>query len=370
MNVKRGKICLILPGLDAGGIENYVLRYLHYAKDVSGITVLSRSSLQGDLYEKYRQTGVDLHQQKVSYLNPFKWFLLFSFFKDKGFDTVCDFNENFAGIPMLMGALAGTGRRIAFYRRSSHAFNPTWYRMVYARGMNFLVYTYSTTILSNSRSALDFFFGELKSKAPKLRVIPNGIDASVFNLQKDMHLLRNPAGFPKSCFIVGHSGRYDPAKNHETWFKVAEKLSRKYSNIRFVFCGKGTDSEVFLSKLKEYGIADLTDALGLVEDVPAVLSRMDLFYFPSVTEGQPNALLEAILSGLPVVTSGISPIKEMMPEALQHLLLDPSDVDSAVERIETYYKQGADYDVAALTVWAREQFDFDKNFKKFHDELG
>lgn len=366
--MKPSKICLILPGLDAGGIENYVLRFLQYKKEVSTVTIVSRNKAKGDLFQEYLQTGATLHWQQVSYLNPWKWFLLLRFFRKNSFTVVCDFSENFAGIPMLIATMAGVKKRIAFYRRSSHAFNYSWYRLAYAKMMNLLVYNFATAILSNSRYAFHFFFGEKQQEA-RFRVIHNGLNASDFAKKGTTEAARKYLGILENVYLIGHCGRYDVAKNHETWFKVAYELTQKYKNIRFLFCGKGTDSPAFLAKLQSHKIDNYCYAIGLSNEVPLVLQSMDLFYFPSVTEGQPNALIEAFMAGVPVLASNIDPIKEAVPVQYHDKLLDPMDVLQAVTAIEQHYNGEAKTSCEDMKAWATKKFDADINFKLFNDEL-
>lgn len=365
----KSKICLIIPGMDAGGIENYVLRYLHYTCNVSNITVMSRSKAKGDLFHLYDKTGVTIRNQGVGYFNIVKWYKLFLFFRQNQFTTVCDFNENFAGIPMLMARLAGVKHRIAFYRRSSHAFGKSRLKLAYARLMNYLVYQNSTTILSNSKHAFNFFFPERHQVDHRFKVIPNGVKASNFDIHESKSEARLKAGLPAGAFIIGHTGRYDSSKNHKTIFKVAKKIIDKHQDVVFLFCGKYTDGEKFKAQLGEHGIIKRVIALGLHNDVPLILRSLDLFYFPSVTEGQPNALIEAVLSGIPLVASDIEPIREALPETYHKYLVKPLDVDGSVRAIEDHYNKNTSFDTKYLKDWATQAFDINKNFKTFEDEL-
>ena len=62
--------------------------------------------------------------------------------------------------------------------------------------------------------------------------------------------------------------------------------------------------------------------------------NFDVFYFPSVTEGQPNALIEAIMCNIPILASHISPIKEVIPKKYFNLLVDPFDVNDSYNKLK------------------------------------
>ena len=171
-------------------------------------------------------------------------------------------------------------------------------------------------------------------------------------------------GLSKGGFIVGHVGRYDPAKNHETIFKVIESCKRLGLNVSFLFCGKDSDGMDFISRLEFYDIHDRIYAIGLSHDLSLVYASMDLFYFPSLTEGQPNALLEAMIAGIPFVAADISAIREALPEFAYERLVSPLDVQSAVDKIKKEMVQQWDK-TPQLQRWAVERYDPIRHYKHF-----
>src|SRR5690606_29803100 len=130
---------------------------------------------------------------------------------------------------------------------------------------------------------------------PKYEVIYNGIDASMFVRSKEN--LRNELNIPANAFIVGHVGRYNEAKNHKTIIEVAVSFCKQDSNNFFLFCGKDTDVHL-TERVAQEELENQIKILGLRNDVYKVLNTLDCFYFPSISEGQPNALIEALVSGL------------------------------------------------------------------------
>jgi glycosyltransferase involved in cell wall biosynthesis len=357
--------------MDAGGIENYLLRFLQFNNnDNWSCTVIVRNARTGDLTKEYEELNIRLRYQGVGYANPLKWYRLYRHFKKESYDTICDFNGNFGGIPMLVGKLAGVTNRITFYRRSSRAYKQTALKLFYDEYLNRLVYLCSTRVLSNSRHALDVFFKDRYKSASngQFKIIPNGINLKDFKTKYSKEQARDKLNIRKDAYVIGHIGRFDPAKNHEMMFKVAGELIKETSDIRFLFCGKGTDSEEFMKAMQKYGISSRCYCLGLQDDIPMVLRAMDLFYFPSVTEGQPNALIEAMIMGLPVLASRIPPICEIIPEKLQDdVLIDPKKVSESVKRITDIYNKTVE--LVNLEAFMKNKFDANKNFKLFKNEF-
>src|SRR5699024_4489627 len=363
------KICFIIPTLDAGGVENYLLRFLqYYDRPNHQITVLVRNNSPGDLGELYRKLNVSVIRQEVGYLNPIKWYALYKHFKKASYDTVCDFNGNFAGIPMLMAKLSGTKKRLTFYRRSSRGYKETQLRLTYDNLMNYLVSRYATKILSNSNYALEFFFDKDSTQHSSMSVIPNGIDMKVYNNRIPKERARKQLGIKDDVFLVGHVGRFDPAKNHKFFFKVAKILVQKWDNTQLLFCGKGTDSSEFKQLADKYDIGSKCIFLGLQNDIPLILSALDLFFFLSQTEGQPNALLEAMAIGTPIIASDIKPIKEIIPSRYyDEVLVKIDNAGTAAEKILELRKKGNTQ--SKLQTFIREHYKSGKNYKKFENEL-
>jgi glycosyltransferase involved in cell wall biosynthesis len=143
---------------------------------------------------------------------------------------------------------------------------------------------------------------------------------------------------PLDKYIVGHVGRFTDAKNHSVILDVCEKITKENSDIHFVL--RGSDTENLKPRIDELGIGENITLLGYQKDIPRVLKSFDVFFFPSLTEGQPNALLEAMFTGLPFVASDIEPIKECVPKEYHKYLSNPNDVDSFVKNIYNIYHLG------------------------------
>lgn len=326
--------------------------------------ILIRGDTKGDLATEYEALGLPMFFIPLGYFNPTKLKTYYQFFRSNKFDVVCDFNANFAGIPMLMAKLAGVKKRIAFYRQGKDHFKSTFFRRYYNRLMNRFVYRYATHILANSQAAIDFFFSYRNGVDNRFQVIYNGVDKMQFQrLDAARQAIRKSINIPEGAYVIGHSGRLDKAKNHSVILEVARNIIQQDPNTYLVLCGRNT--EELSQKVESLGIANNVRLLGYRADIPAVLQSFDLFFFPSTTEGQPNALLEAILSGLPVVASDIAPIKEIIPEAYHKFLLDASDSDGFTGLIIKIKENIIKQDTLQLKKWAEIKFDAEKNFNEF-----
>lgn len=357
------KTCFLIPSVSSGGIEMYLLRFLNYLGNTSNITVLVRSNDKGELYDEYKATGVQLVFMPLGYISPSKIRQHYQFYKAQEFDVICDFNANFAGIPMLLAKRLDVSKRIAFYRQGSNHFAPSFVKNRVNTYMNRLVYKNATHILSNSQAALDFFFPYRANGDTRFNVIYNGVNIEDYNISESKESIRNDLGIPQQAFVIGHVGRLDKAKNHETILKVFKELQEHELNSFLVLCGRDTDK--LLPRIKELGISKKTIILGYRKDIPRVLKSLDCFFFPSLTEGQPNALIEAMVSGVPIVASNIPSIKECVPTDFIKSLKEPMDAASFKQEIISISRNKERY----VSSEVGQKFDAVTNFKIFNTLL-
>ena len=101
-------------------------------------------------------------------------------------------------------------------------------------------------------------------------------------------------------------------------------------------------------------------------DIPKFLKTLDCFYFPSLTEGNPNALIEAMIVNLPIIASDIDPIKESVPDIFKEELIPACSLNQAIEKIEKVYTNRGSY---KLGDWALKKYDYKFLFEQFFNVL-
>tara|TARA_R110002012_G_scaffold321781_1_gene551364 strand:- start:1799 stop:2893 length:1095 start_codon:yes stop_codon:yes gene_type:complete len=360
MQTKR--IAFFVTALDSGGLENYLLRFLGFAKENIQATVYCKAGYIGNLEEDYLEVGAKIIPFKLGMFTILDYYKLFKEFKLQNYDAVVDFTGNFAAFPLATAMKAGVKKRIAFYRGSTNHFKEDFWRLKYNNYLNFLIPKVATSVLANSKAALNFFFENIWEKDEQYGIVYNGIDQfSFLTTKKD---LRKELNIPLNAFVVGHVGRYNIAKNHSTLIKVAFELCKNNSNIYFIFCGNKT-IENLSDEVKKENLDLQIKLLGFRKDIINVLNTLDCFYFPSITEGQPNALIEAMMVGLPFVASDIEPIRETVSTKYSSQLINPFDWSLAVKKILDLEQNNTVFDTKLLSETAIRKYNANQQFNKF-----
>jgi glycosyltransferase involved in cell wall biosynthesis len=364
------RVAFFVTSLNSGGIENYLLRFLQFSKDNIKPFIVCKGGYYGDLESEYKKIkGVELIKMKVGYFNLFHLFKIYKFFTRKKIDTICDFTGNFAGTILFISKLAHIEKRIVFYRASTNHFKESSFRLIYNSIVHKLVKQNATKILSNSNTAFEYFFKERSESDQRFLIIYNGIDSSKFSEKAERATYCEELKLPINHFIIGHVGRYNGAKNHETIAKVANIICEKYTDIYFILLGRDTERFVATAIKNFPKLKGKLIALGYQKKVEAVLKTFDLFFFPSITEGQPNALIEAMVLGLPIIASDINPIKETTPQDFHNKLKNPLDTNGFVKEIELSYTNEDYRRSLILKNWAQQKFDASLLFNQFLEQL-
>jgi len=369
--MSKKKVAFFVSGLNAGGTENYLLRFIIFYKNEIVPTVYCKSGSGGDLENEYLKAGATIVKRKLGYLNPIGMFRYYKSMRQNEFSAIVDLTGNFGGIPLTLARLSGIKVRIAFYRNADNKFKGSVFKNFYNWLIKKLVMINSTRIFSNSKAALDFFFGDnwINKRRQCFKVIYNGIDTQTFVKDTVKGLkIRNELGIPENGFVIGHVGRYNEQKNHSTILQVAKELCKHDSDIYFLLCGKNVPLRL-LNTIVEMKLETRIFLLDVRRDVSSVLSSMNCFYFPSVVEGQPNALIEAMVVGLPIVASNISSIKETIHPRCHNQLVSPFDVDEASHKILEIKNKDSLMDGFNLSEWASNYYDAGRWFCELYKEI-
>ena len=166
--------------------------------------------------------------------------------------------------------------------------------------------------------------------AGEMAVIPNGVrlpDAAPKEAREAIRSdVRRELGLAARSRILLTVARLSDQKGHALLIPVVAAVVRQYPEVTFVWVGDGERRELFERMLTEHGAAAHVVMTGFRRDVRRFILAADLFVFPTLYEGLPFALLEAMATRLPIVASDASSIPEIIENGVHGLLCRAGEV--------------------------------------------
>ena len=298
-------ILVLLGGLGVGGAEHQAIM-MAGALQHRGHRVTIASLADGPLHATIDQLGIplDVLARPLSF-SPAAIPALARTMRRRAPDVVYAFLD----VQWLMALAARTmapGARVVLGLRSCQYFQHaegTRDRAVHHLARRFA--RFADLLIANSPAGLEDFTRFVPS-APKGIVVPNGIDPARFSRDPGgRRMLRAEWSVPSHAVVIGHVGRLDPVKNHETLIEAVAQVARHDPRVMLVCVGNGTPARV--EALRHYavtlGVGDRVHFLGRRDDLAAVYSAFDVLALSSVREGFPSVVAEAMLCGVPAVVT-------------------------------------------------------------------
>lgn len=179
-------------------------------------------------------------------------------------------------------------------------------------------------------------------------VVNNAINISDFEFNGEKRKkLREQFGIKQNDLVIGHVGRFQEQKNHTFLVDIMSEVVKEQPNSKLVLIGDGDLRASIEEKVKNMGLLNNILFLGARNDVRNLMNIFDLFVLPSIYEGMPLVLIEALGNGLKILSSEAVPNFNIFNEAITTLNLSA----------------GADYWAKEILETNVERLDMKKNIK-------
>jgi glycosyltransferase involved in cell wall biosynthesis len=217
----------------------------------------------------------------------------------------------------------------------------------------------------------------LRYKIPeeKISVIDNGIVLERFAKLVETNKMKSELGFDRKIRIIGTIGSLGIEKGHIYLLEAAKQILDTVKDLRFLIIGDGRLRKQLEEKSEELGIKEHVIFLGQRKDIPELLMAMDMFVLPSIKEGLPMALLEAMAAKRPIIASRVGAIQRVIMENKDTgILVEPKDVPGLRDAIVNLLNDPGRMNLLAREGFNRVCMDFSsdemgKNYLRLYNEL-
>ena len=181
----------------------------------------------------------------------------------------------------------------------------------------------------------------LRRSRKSLDLVANGIPMPARPPERsaqDQRAARRQAGLPEDVRLVLAVGNLYPVKDHASLIRA---LARMREPAHVAIAGRGDEEERLRELIRELDLAERVHLLGLRDDIPTLLRAADVFVQPSLSEGLPLAVLEAMAAELPVVASDVGGVSEAVLPDETGLLTPAASPDALAEALDRLLKDPA-----------------------------
>lgn len=357
------KVCLCISAFSPGGAERQIvnlareldsrsidvtLLYLqnlsqqaHYLDILNNSNVKIISALSQDFFKE----GLRLSRQKPAFYKslpaprPLKTEILFlaGAFSRLSPDVVHSYLDILNCTAGSASVLADVPFHIASFRSLDPARAPHG-----IPELTYPIYRYLLThghphFEANSHAGAKHFARWLNIDPDTITYCPNGLNPDVWmrGSAQTAQKIRQGLDISPAAPVLLNLARFCSSKAPETMLEVFARTLAVRPDCHYLIAGSGMSREEEMgTMIQERGLAGHVHLLGVQRDVASLLAAADIFFLPSRIEGFPNAIMEAMAAGLPIVASNVGGIPDLVRHGQDGFLHEPADVAGMAKSIQ------------------------------------
>jgi glycosyltransferase involved in cell wall biosynthesis len=191
------------------------------------------------------------------------------------------------------------------------------------------------TMVAVSQDLKQFIIEKVGVSPDRIKVIYNGVDHLPSSEPSEVDQLRRELGISVNDRIVGVIGNLYPVKGHQYLIDGIPAILKQCPDTSFVFAGRGELEVRLKDQVRQLGLDNRVYFIGLRQDIPRILSMLNVFALPSLSEGLSMAILEAMIAGKPVVASHVGGNPELVVDQETGFLVPPRNSTALASRLIT-----------------------------------
>ncbi|NLN15971.1 MAG: glycosyltransferase family 4 protein [Firmicutes bacterium] len=324
----------------AGGMREYIMTLLEALAKWDYQLYLA-GPVEG--WDRSRLQGVEFFPLEIG--SSVQWgelrlvWRLSSFMRRAGIE-LCHAHGYRAGLlARLAGAMAGVRVIVTF-----HNFLPQgWQRTVY-RGLERVMEPWPVARVAVCEAIRHHYARAMGLSAEPIKVIPPGLDWSTRLPPQGSRLaIRSEVGVGPSDLFLITLARLIPAKGVQYLLQAMSLLGRSLPSLKLVVCGDGPFKGILQELADKLGLSSRVIFTGFRADALSLLQAADIFVLPSLSEGMPLSVLEAMALGKPVIATRVGGIPEVIEHGKTGWLVPPGNAGALAATLQRAVRSSPDY---------------------------
>jgi glycosyltransferase involved in cell wall biosynthesis len=228
----------------------------------------------------------------------------------------------------LAGWLAGTPVII------THEHGKTLWKKWYHRWFERFALHFTDLRIAVSQDIVNLRMRYEATPPSKIRLVYNAVDPRAFEVAPEVRRVKRTELGIDDSFVVGTVGRLVVAKSYDLLLEVAREICAKRPNVRFVLVGDGPLAGELSQMRDSYNLQERFILLGRRTDIPELMAAIDLYIISSRREGLPLALIEAMMSARPIVSTAVGGIPDTLTHSCDGILVEPGNKAALVGAVD------------------------------------
>ncbi len=196
-----------------------------------------------------------------------------------------------------------------------------------------IVYRLAHKIITCGEMIRQAMIKDNRLEPEKIVSIPTGVDLRRFDSGLGGSAVREEFGIGPDIPLVGTVGIIRSEKGHFYFVKAAQRILEEKSGVRFLIVGNEPKGDTVRRQIKELGLEKEIIMAGLRDDIPQILAALNIFVLPSLKEGVPQGVAQALAMKKAVVATAVGGVPELIENGRTGILVPPRDVEALAEAI-------------------------------------
>jgi len=319
--VRKIKVMQITHDLAIGGLQQVVVNLCRTIdKARFDVSVLCLREL-GEFVPEIEKMGIKviLLPQKENGTDYLSFVKVAKILKQEEVDVIHTHNTQ----PFVDGTIGALFSYVKTIVHTDHARNfPDKIRYM---AMEWLMSKFAYRVVGVSEHTSQNLIRYEKISSKKIVTIPNGIDQEVYKKEVDRSQKRQELGIREKGPIIGLCVRLTEQKGITYLLKAMPDVIQVFPDVTLVIAGKGDLEDSLKNESRELGIEGNVEFIGPRLDIPELLRLYDLYVLPSLWEGLPMVIIEALAAECPVVATNVGGNYTAIEDGVNGLLVKPKD---------------------------------------------
>jgi glycosyltransferase involved in cell wall biosynthesis len=314
------RVLHVIDHLDLGGAQTALLDTLRHRDRTAFDVEVAVMHGRGPFADALEALGVKVHSLARAKWPPTYLIKLVRLLRSADFQIVHFHLQGANWIAKPLAALAGQRILIAH----DHTSGDLRFRGASSLLPDAASHLFSSRIIAVSKGVRDFLARWEAVPNDLIELVPNAVDNEIFRpcTLEEKRAARSKFDISEKTFVAGGMGRLAHEKN----LVMLAELAALHPGTVFLIAGSGPERDRISALASELGVDSRLRLLGTILDRVSFYHALDAFILPSLYEGLPMALLEAMSSGVPVLSSRLEGISAVLVEEVEGLLAKPGDV--------------------------------------------